>query len=87
MAIDGQAAATELEIRSEVEQVMARRRAGIGRLAASLPPPLDVARATAILDALSLPEVYRELIEVHRWTPDDYETWLADALRAYLIGR
>lgn len=87
VAIDGQAATTDAAVRSEVEQAMARRRAGIGRLAASLPAPVDVARATATLDALTLPEVYRELIEVHGWTPDDYETWLAEALRALIIGR
>ena len=42
-------------------------------------------RATAILDALTLPEVYVELVDVHGWTPDDYEAWLGRSLRQQLI--
>lgn len=35
--------------------------------------------------ALTLPEVYRELVEVGGWTPAEYEAWLADSLKAQLL--
>ncbi len=61
------------------------------RLAGSLGPALarsvDVPRATAILDALTLPAVYCECIDVHGWTPDEFELWLAATLRQQLLRR
>lgn len=42
---------------------------------------IDVKRATAILDALTLPEVYLELVDVQGWTPDEFEAWLGRSLR------
>ncbi len=87
VAIDTQAAATDPTVRAGLEAIFERRRAGIARLAASLGPSVDADHATAIIDAMTLPDVYRELVVVHGWTADQYETWLADALRAQIQDR
>ena len=88
--IDRDAATADRAIRDEVESILAMRRAGIGRLVASfdrLPGTGgDAGRATAIIDALTLPEVYVELVDVQGWTPDAYEAWLARVLKQQLIG-
>lgn len=90
VAVHRDAGTADPEIRAGVEATLERRRGGIRALAATLeadlPPGLDVARAAAILDALSLPEVYAELVDVGGWTPDAYEAWLAAALVRELLG-
>ncbi|HET7031014.1 MAG TPA: helix-turn-helix domain-containing protein [Candidatus Limnocylindrales bacterium] len=85
-AIHRDAALSDASIRAEVEAVLARRGAGIGRLVAdgTLGPP---ARAQAIVDALTLPEVYERLVRIHGWSADEYEAWLARALVRELGGR
>src|SRR5918999_730393 len=50
-------------------------------------PDLDAGRAAAILLALAQPEVYRELVEVAGWSPDQYEAWLAETLKEQLLPR
>ena len=84
-----EAASVDPEIRAEVEEVLARRRGGIAALVASLAdslvPALDIARASAIVDALTLPEVYVELTDVGGWTADAYEDWLSLSLRRELL--
>lgn len=91
VAIHEDAASTDPTLRLEVEAVLATRRSGIGRLSRRLEedlvPGLGVARATAILDALTLPAVYGELVDVQGWTPDEFELWLATTLRGQLLGR
>lgn len=91
VAILDDAASTDRTLRTEVDQALAIRRAGLARLAGSLGPALarsvDVPRATAILDALTLPAVYGECIDVHGWTPDEFELWLAATLRQQLLRR
>ena len=90
VAIHGDAAATDASVRVEVEHVLERRRAGIDRLARTLEgqltPGIDVAHATAIIDALTLPEVYAELIDVAHWDADEFEGWLARSLRNQLLA-
>ena len=90
VAIHEQAAATDPTIRDEVMQVLSRRRGGLGRVAVSLAPGLapglDAEGATAILDALTLPEVYRQLTVAHGWTPDRYEAWLRAAMEQLLLA-
>lgn len=90
VAIHRDAATADRAVRAEVDTILTIRRAGIGRLARSFDDvPLaniDVKRATAILDALALPEVYLELIDVQGWTPDEFEAWLWQTLRQQLIG-
>jgi AcrR family transcriptional regulator len=89
VAIGADAASTDPVMRGEIARVVAIRRAGIGRFAgtlgAGLAPDVDVTRATAILDALTLPGIYTELIDVQGWTPDAYEAWLAATLRQQLL--
>jgi len=85
-----EAASTDPTVRAEVDEVLARRRGGIEALAVSL----DVVRlsdatrawAAAIIDALTMPELYAELTGVHGWTPDEFETWLAGSLKSQLLG-
>lgn len=90
-AINRDASMSDASVRPEVEAVLGIRRNGIAEFARSLEtrlrPPMDVARAAAILDALTLPEVYVELVEVQGWTPYQFEAWLAAALRNQLLGR
>jgi AcrR family transcriptional regulator len=86
VAVHEQAGRTDRSVLKEVEKVLAIRRNGITRLAQSFGKRVDPARATAILDALTVPEIYRELVEISSWTPDDYETWLARTLRQQLLA-
>ena len=90
VAIQRDAAATDPSVRAEVEHVLGMRRNGIARLARSLEEELssgiDPAQAAAILDALTLPEVYSELTDVARWTADKYEAWLGQCLKHQLLA-
>jgi AcrR family transcriptional regulator len=83
------AAATDASVRAGVEHVLGARRAGIDRLAGTLEgqlaPGIDVAHASAIIDALTLPELYAELTEVAHWDADEFEEWLARSLRNQLL--
>ncbi len=91
VAIHEDAASTDPALRREVDAVLATRRAGIGRLSrrleGDLATGLGVDRAAAILDALTLPAVYAELVDVQGWTPDEFELWLATTLKDQLLGR
>ena len=77
MAIHGDAGTTDSAVRAEVDQVLSMRRSGIARLARSLETELaagvDLAHATAVLDALTLPEVYAELTDIGGWSADEFE--------------
>lgn len=85
VAVHEQAGRTDQSVHKEALKVIAVRRNGISRLAQSFGSAVDPARAPAILDALTLPEVYRELVEIGGWTPDQYEEWLARTLRQQLL--
>lgn len=76
-----QAAATDAALRREVDKVLETRRAGIGRFAGTLATGAEAARITAVIDALTLPEVYEELTHIQKWTADDFESWLGSALK------
>jgi AcrR family transcriptional regulator len=71
-------------VRAGVEVARGRRQEGLAAFARAIAddllPGIDVARAAALLDALSLHDVYVQLVGVHRWTPDEYESWLAEQL-------
>lgn len=84
VAIHRDAGTADPAIRAGEAATLARRRGGILGLATVLAPALrpdvDVAQAAAILDALTLPEVYAELVDVQGWTPDRYEAWVAGVM-------
>jgi AcrR family transcriptional regulator len=88
VAIHRDAATADRAVRAEVDKVLTIRRAGIGQLARSLGgvpgANVDARRAAAIIDALTMPEVYLELVEVQGWTPGEFEAWLGRSLRQQL---
>lgn len=86
VAVHEQAGRTDQSVYKEAEKVIAMRRNGISRLAQSFGSAVDPAHAAAILDALTVPEVYKELVEISGWTPDEYEVWLAKTLRQQLLS-
>jgi len=90
LSIDRDAASADPDVRADLDRVLERRRAGIGRVARSVlggaATDAEVRRAAAVIDALTMPEAYLALTDVHGWTPDGYESWLAGALRALLLG-
>lgn len=51
-----------------------------------LKPALDVARAADLLWTLNHPSLYWLLVGDRGWTPDQYEAWLAEILRAQLLS-
>lgn len=89
-AIFRDAGTADAKIRAGLAATLEQRRGGIRALAERLAPDLrsglEVSVAAAILDALSLAEVYAELVEVQGWTPDAYEAWLAVALAREILG-
>jgi len=89
MTIYQGAAAADLEAAAELAQARSGRRAGLGRFIASLTPmlrsELTGARAAAIFHALTLPELYQEMVSQWGWSPDEYEAWLAETLKQQLL--
>ncbi|GBF06305.1 transcriptional regulator, TetR family [Deinococcus aerius] len=83
------AAKSDPEANAELQRALAGRRSGqrhfIEKSAHMLRPGLGVERASAVLQALTLFEVYRELVGEAGWTPDEYEVWLARTLQQQLL--
>jgi AcrR family transcriptional regulator len=52
----------------------------------SLRAGLDVTRATDILWTLNHPELWRLLVVVRGWTPDEYEAWFGQVSVQQLVG-
>jgi AcrR family transcriptional regulator len=90
VSIHRDAATADTVVRAGAAEALERRRGGIRSLAATLGAHLrhgiDVPRAAALLDALTLHELYAELVDVAGWTPDAYEAWLAAALVRELLA-
>ena len=82
VAVHEDAARADPSVRREVGRVMSIRRDGIRRLAATWGRSRE--HAFAVLDALTLPGIYAELVDVHGWTPDEYEAWLGEVLKVAL---
>lgn len=84
------AAAADPEAAAELQEALSGRRRNVGGwLEQSAPwfrPDLTVDRIRAIYLALTLPEVYRELVEEAGWTPDEYESWLKETLEKQFLG-
>ncbi len=86
ITINEDAARADPSVRSGVGAARERRQAGIAAfvagIAEDLVPGIDVARTTALVDALSLYDLYVQLVAVHGWSQEAYEAWL----RAQLIS-
>jgi len=89
IAIYNGAAMVDPEAAAELSEALAGRRRAIANFAQSLEPSLrpdmDVARATAILQALCSPEVFAELVRRSGWSADAYQIWLSQVLKRELI--
>ncbi len=70
--------------------VLAGRERAVRRLIVSLErrlaPGVTVARAVDVFLTCTLSEVYRCLVVERGWSPDSYQTWLADLLTHQLLG-
>jgi AcrR family transcriptional regulator len=51
----------------------------------ALRPGLDVDRATDLLWALNHPNLWQLLVVERGWTPEEWEAWFAEAVRAQLL--
>lgn len=89
IAIYTSAAAVDLDAAAELETALNGRRKSVGTwledTAPLLRPDLSFEQLCAIYLALARAEVYQELVEVWNWTPEAYETWLADTLKQQLL--
>jgi hypothetical protein len=89
IAIYRGAAAADREAATELAQALRGRRASldgfIHSMASTLRPGLGEARAAAVYYALTLPEIYEELTGNAGWSPNEYETWLAETLKQQLL--
>lgn len=83
------AVASEPDVQADLAPHLASRRWAIGKIAATAAPGFrpGVTRpqATALISALTLPEVYRELVRDHNWNPARYESWVTATLCAQLL--
>jgi AcrR family transcriptional regulator len=59
----------------------------IASLDGALRPGLDLERAGDLFDALTIPELYGDLVGRSGWLPAEYEGWLASTLASQLLGR
>ena len=84
------AAAADPRAAAELTQALAGRREGLQGFAKNLEPHLrpnlDAAHAAAILQALCMPEVFDELVRHSGWSADEYQVWLAKALKHEILG-
>ena len=82
------AARTDPSLKADIRPAEARRQAGIAAfvraLADDLDLPLDVSRAAATVDALTMYHLYAQLVGVHGWSADAYQEWLREQLVAGL---
>jgi len=89
VAIYQGAAAVDREAAAELSEALRGRRVVMERFVEEMKdelcPDLNAGRAAAILRALCQQEVYRELVEESGWSPDEYETWLFEALKEQLL--
>ena len=85
------AAAADPEAAAELAQALQGRHRGMQAFAEGmvpyLRPGLEVPRATAVIQALCLPEVYDDLVRKSGWTADAYQAWLLQALRRELLNK
>jgi AcrR family transcriptional regulator len=87
VAIYQEAARTDDAIAADLALILSNRERAYRRHLEAIADHLttDVDEALAIYLTLVLPEVYRTLVLERGWTPDRYETWLADNLTSQLL--
>jgi AcrR family transcriptional regulator len=89
IAIYNSAASADPEAAAEMKQSLSGRRTNLSEFVRQAHPLLrqdiNAAQAAAILLALTHAEVYAELVGAHSWSPDEYERWLAGALKQQLL--
>lgn len=89
IAIYRGAAAADREAAAELEEALQGRRSFLDQfldaMHAMLRPDLHPGQAAAVVRALTLAEVYQELVDTAGWSPDEYETWLAETLKRQLL--
>jgi AcrR family transcriptional regulator len=83
------AAAADPRAAAELTQALSGRREGLQSFAKSLEPYLrpgmDITHAAAILQALCMPEVFDELVRHSGWSADEYQAWLAQAVKRQML--
>jgi AcrR family transcriptional regulator len=89
MAIYTSAASVDPEAAAELQEALAGRRSAMQHFIQEtmflLREGLNLDQATAIYLALTRPEVYEELVNIFGWSPDAYESWLAQTLKQQLL--
>jgi AcrR family transcriptional regulator len=89
IAIYKSAADVDAEAASEMQESLAGRRRGMQHFISESTPlirsDLAVEKATDLFLALTLAEIYQNLVGQSNWTPDEYEAWLAQTLKQQLL--
>ncbi len=84
------AAAVDLEAAAELKAALQGRRANLDKFIRvseeMIRTELTLERAASLFRALTLAEVYKELVHIGGWTPDEYENWLACTLKQQLLN-
>ena len=88
MTVYTAAAAADPEAAAELAEALGGRRTNLGRTLRAWATEFgqDPERAAAIFLATTRAEVYLELVEEWRWSPQRYEDWLAETLKVQLAG-
>jgi len=88
ISIYKQAAAADTLAAEELRGALAGRRAALNGFVRDLAnlarQDMDVKYAATVVRALCSHEVFEEMVTVSGWTADEYEQWLARALKTHL---
>jgi AcrR family transcriptional regulator len=83
------AVASEPDVRADLEPRLALREQGIHLVSQAVLPRLKDGLtqndAFAIISALTIPEIYRDLVRDRGWTPDRYQAWVERTLTEQLL--
>lgn len=89
IAIYQGAATTDAEAANELQESLSGRRRGMQHFVSEslhlLRPDLTLERASALYYALTLAEIFQELVGNSGWSADEYEVWLANTLKQQLL--
>ena len=83
------AVASEPDVRADLQPRLAMREQAIRLVSEAVRPRLKDGLtqddAIAIISALTIPEVYRDLVRDRGWTPDHYQEWVERTLTEQLL--